>query len=110
MSLIGSVIGFGSFGFAARCFQLGLQKRGMFDGTFCNKRLVGAVPCIMCRAAARAIVSILYGALTIRAAPGGHLIATAVFGAIGYGVYEMEQRQYVVDTLHAHAHRESGVR
>jgi hypothetical protein len=32
MSLISSVIGFGAFGFGARCFQLGLQKRNMFDG------------------------------------------------------------------------------
>lgn len=34
MSLISSVIGFGAFGFGARCFQLGLQKRNMFDGAY----------------------------------------------------------------------------
>jgi hypothetical protein len=32
MSLLGNIIGFGAFGFGARCFQLGLQKRNMFDG------------------------------------------------------------------------------
>ena len=34
MSLLSSVLGFGAFGFGARCFQLGLQKRNMFDGMF----------------------------------------------------------------------------
>jgi hypothetical protein len=32
MSLLANVLGFSAFGFGARCFQLGLQKRGMFDG------------------------------------------------------------------------------
>jgi hypothetical protein len=32
MSLLANVVGFGAFGFATRCFQLGLQKRFMFDG------------------------------------------------------------------------------
>lgn len=32
MSLLANVLGFSAFGFGARCFQLGLQKRNMFEG------------------------------------------------------------------------------
>lgn len=32
MSLLANVLGFSAFGFATRCFQLGLQKRFMFAG------------------------------------------------------------------------------
>lgn len=32
MSLLANVLGFSAFGFATRCFQLGLQKRFMFEG------------------------------------------------------------------------------
>ncbi|GFZ51347.1 hypothetical protein JCM24511_09107 [Saitozyma sp. JCM 24511] len=31
MSLLANVLGFSAFGFGARCFQLGLQKRNMFE-------------------------------------------------------------------------------
>ncbi|KAI9633409.1 uncharacterized protein MKK02DRAFT_39030 [Dioszegia hungarica] len=30
MSLLANVLGFSAFGFGVRCFQLGLQKEGMF--------------------------------------------------------------------------------
>lgn len=32
MSLLASILGFSAFGFGARCLQLGLQKRPIFDG------------------------------------------------------------------------------
>ncbi|KAI5450935.1 hypothetical protein NCC49_002674 [Naganishia albida] len=57
MSLLANVLGFSAFGFATRCFQLGLQKRFMF------------------------------------AAPQTHVLTAAGFGALGWGVYELEQRQ-----------------
>ncbi|RXK41073.1 hypothetical protein M231_01704 [Tremella mesenterica] len=57
MSLLSSVAGFAAFGFGARCFQLGLQKRYMFE------------------------------------APMGHLYATAAFGLVGWGAFELEKRQ-----------------
>ncbi|GHJ83648.1 hypothetical protein NliqN6_0050 [Naganishia liquefaciens] len=60
MSLIANVLGFSAFGFATRCFQLGLQKRFMFE------------------------------------APQTHLMTMAGFGAAGWGVYELEQRQKVL--------------
>ncbi|AFR97997.1 hypothetical protein C343_01920 [Cryptococcus neoformans C23] len=31
MSLLASILGFSAFGFGARCLQLGLQKRPIFD-------------------------------------------------------------------------------
>lgn len=31
MSLLANVIGFSAFGFGARVFQLGLQKRGLWE-------------------------------------------------------------------------------
>jgi hypothetical protein len=40
MSLLANVLGFSAFGFATRCFQLGLQKRFMFAGTSCAFRHV----------------------------------------------------------------------
>ncbi len=30
MSLLANILGFSAFGFGARCFQLGLQKRNIF--------------------------------------------------------------------------------
>ncbi|KAJ9120432.1 hypothetical protein QFC24_005104 [Naganishia onofrii] len=60
MSLLANVLGFSAFGFATRCFQLGLQKRFMFE------------------------------------APQTHALAMAGFGAFGWGVYELEQRQHVL--------------
>ena len=32
MPLLATVAGFGAWGFASRCFALGIQKRGMFEG------------------------------------------------------------------------------
>lgn len=82
MSLIANVLGFGAFGFATRCLQLGIQKKHMFEGRFTSARnmLVG-IP----------------SELNERklAAPQTHLIAMAAFGALGWGVYEMEGRQSV---------------
>lgn len=72
MSLLSNVLGFSAFGFGARCFQLGLQKRGMFDGAFSRTGL-------------------FHNSRT--AAPAGHLIAAGAFGLIGWGVYEVEGRQ-----------------
>ncbi|KAG7558252.1 hypothetical protein FFLO_02815 [Filobasidium floriforme] len=60
MSLLANVLGFSAFGFATRCFQLGIQKKHMFE------------------------------------APQTHLVAMAAFGAIGWGVYEMEGRQQIM--------------
>ncbi|WWC65038.1 uncharacterized protein I303_107652 [Kwoniella dejecticola CBS 10117] len=57
MTLISTILGFSAFGFGARCFQLGLQHRPIFD------------------------------------APSGHLISTAVFGAVGYGAYHADKKQ-----------------
>ncbi|BEJ13572.1 hypothetical protein CspHIS471_0307460 [Cutaneotrichosporon sp. HIS471] len=31
MTLLSTIIGFSAFGFGARCFQLGLQRRNMFS-------------------------------------------------------------------------------
>ncbi|GMK56322.1 hypothetical protein CspeluHIS016_0301620 [Cutaneotrichosporon spelunceum] len=31
MSLLANIIGFSAFGFGARCFQLGIQKRNIFS-------------------------------------------------------------------------------
>ncbi|WWC98336.1 hypothetical protein V866_005227 [Kwoniella sp. B9012] len=31
MTLLSTILGFSAFGFGARCFQLGLQKRPIFD-------------------------------------------------------------------------------
>ncbi|KAJ9115472.1 hypothetical protein QFC22_005230 [Naganishia vaughanmartiniae] len=69
MSLLANVLGFSAFGFATRCFQLGLQKRFMFE------------------------------------APQTHALTMAGFGAFGWGVYELEQRQKQV--LLAHREKEN---
>jgi hypothetical protein len=88
MSLLANVLGFSAFGFATRCFQLGLQKRFMFAGTFCAFRHILSVLSVGC-------LLLGMGWLTVFAvaAPQTHVLTAAGFGAVGWGVYELEQRQ-----------------
>ncbi|CAE6393892.1 unnamed protein product [Rhizoctonia solani] len=57
MAVLGNVIGFGAFGVAARAWQLGIQKRNLFQ------------------------------------TPGAYLLSGGVFGAIGYWLVGVEERQ-----------------
>lgn len=57
MAVLGNVIGFGAFGIAARAWQLGVQKRNLFQ------------------------------------LPGAYLLSGGVFGAIGYWLVGVEERQ-----------------
>ncbi len=86
MSLLANVVGFGAFGFATRCFQLGLQKRHMFDGELIL--LVKPLSLVYER-------SLTVSMYCHDSAPITHVATTAVFGLLGWGVYELEGRQWV---------------
>ncbi|KAF8606571.1 hypothetical protein BDV93DRAFT_469083 [Ceratobasidium sp. AG-I] len=60
MAVLGNVLGFGAFGMAARAWQLGIQKRSLFQ------------------------------------TPGSYLLSGGVFGAIGYWLVGVEERQTVL--------------
>jgi hypothetical protein len=83
MSLLANVLGFSAFGFATRCFQLGLQKRFMFEGMSPLSRS------LLLRVQEADYLGWVGGCV----APQTHLMAMAGFGAAGWGVYELEQRQ-----------------
>lgn len=71
MSLLTSILGFSAFGFGARCLQLGLQKRPIFEGK--PRRPHRADP----------------------PAFHGHAYAAIGFGVLGAGAYHVDQKQCV---------------
>ncbi|GAB1522961.1 hypothetical protein RhiTH_006090 [Rhizoctonia solani] len=77
MAVLGNVLGFGAFGIAARAWQLGIQKRNLFQ----CRLLVIRTPA--------------YISLTDRlhVAPGAYLLSGGAFGAIGYWLVGVEERQ-----------------
>lgn len=77
MSLLASILGFSAFGFGARCLQLGLQKRPIFDG----EPRPPAPP------------------LTPPLAFHGHAYAVIGFGMLGAGAYHVDQKQCVAATV-----------
>ncbi|KAJ9108206.1 hypothetical protein QFC20_003570 [Naganishia adeliensis] len=88
MSLLANVLGFSAFGFATRCFQLGLQKRFMFAGM--SHRFLPFLLSLLSHRIVGGSADIL---TSLRQLPKHIFLTAAGFGAVGWGVYELEQRQ-----------------
>lgn len=77
MSLFANILGFATFGLAARFGQLGIQKRNLFSSQP-HTPFPSSVPrCLP---------------LPCTVDPGGHLVAMATFGFAGYWAYQWDIR------------------